>query len=192
MDLVFASHNPHKIEEARAALGPQVSVVDLNSLGWTAEIPETADTLLGNAKLKAWTVFKELKRDCFADDTGLEIEALEGLPGVRTARFAGVGATGKENREKTLALMADQQNRRATFRTVIVLILKGVEHIFEGSVEGEILREEIGGGGMAYSPIFRPKGFAQTLAEMTVDERAKISHRALALQKMRKFLEQAT
>lgn len=189
MDLVFASQNPHKLEEVRASLGPRFPVVDLNSLGWTAEIPETAETLLGNARLKAQTVFNELKRDCFADDTGLEIEALGGQPGVRTARFAGEGATGSQNREKTLKLMASQNNRRATFITVIVLIQNGVEHVFEGRIEGEILREEKGEAGMAYSPIFRPLGSARTLAEMSVEERAKVSHRARALARMRKFLE---
>lgn len=192
MNLIFASHNRQKLEEVRASLGPRFDVVTLDSLGWAAEIPETADTLVGNARLKAQTVFKELGRDCFADDTGLEIEALGGQPGVRTARFAREGATGKENREKTLNLMAGQKNRRATFRTVIVLILGGVDHVFEGRMEGEITTEEKGEGGMAYSPIFRPAGFAQTYAEMSLDERARMSHRALALAQMRRFLESAS
>lgn len=189
MNLVFASHNPHKLEEVRTALGPRFSVVDLKSLGWLNEIPETADTLVGNARIKAQTVFKELGRACFADDTGLEIEALGGQPGVKTARFAREGATGPENREKTLRLMDGQANRRAMFRTVIVLIIKGREHVFEGRVEGEILTHEIGSDGMAYSPIFRPLGSSRTYAEMSVDERAKVSHRALAIQQMRNFLE---
>ncbi len=189
MDLIFASHNPQKLEEVRASLGSSFAVVDLNSLRWIAEIPETADTLVGNARLKAHTVFNELGRDCFADDTGLEIAALDGQPGVRTARFAGEGATGAENRAKTLSLMAGEVDRRATFRTVIVLIQNGVEHVFEGRLDGEILRHELGEGGMAYSPIFRPVGSARTLAEMSLEERAQVSHRALALQKMRQFLE---
>lgn len=189
MDLVFASHNRQKLEEVRAALGPRFIVTDLASLGWTSEIPETADTLADNARIKAQTVFEELGRDCFADDTGLEIRALGGQPGVRTARFAGARATGKENREKTLALMMGQNDRRATFRTVIVLILKGREYVFEGRMDGEITDEEIGDGGMPYSPIFRPAGFTQTYAEMPFDVRARISHRALALAQMRRFLE---
>lgn len=192
MDLIFASHNPQKLEEVRASLGPGISVVALDALGWTAEIPETADSLVGNARLKAHTVFRELGRDCFADDTGLEIEALGGQPGVRTARFAGEGATGPENRHKTLGLMNGQQNRRAIFRTVIVLVVGGREHVFEGRMEGEITTEEYGGGGMAYSPIFRPSGFERTYAEMSLDERARISHRALALAQMRSFLESAS
>lgn len=191
MDLVFASHNPKKLEEVRATFGPQFPVVNLKSLGWTAEIPETADTLLGNARLKAQTVYKELGRDCFADDTGLEIEALAGQPGVRTARFAGESATGKDNRDKTLTLMTNEDNRRATFRTVLVLILNGVEHVFEGRIDGEILREEKGSSGMAYSPIFRPEGSAKAFGEMSIEERVGVSHRSLALQQMRKFLESA-
>ncbi len=189
MNLVFASHNPHKLAEVRASLGPRFSVVDLKSLGWLNEIPETADTLVGNAKIKAQTVFKELGRDCFADDTGLEIAALGGQPGVKTARFARVDATGQENREKTLRLMDGQSNRRAMFRTVIVLILGGCEHDFEARVEGEILTEERGSDGMAYSPIFRPLGSSKTYAEMSLDERARVNHRALAVQKMRNYLE---
>lgn len=191
MDLIFASHNPHKLEEVRTSLGPDFKVMDLNALGWTAQILETADTFIGNARLKAQTVYKELQRDCFADDTGLEIEALNGQPGVRTARFAREGATGAENRAKTLALMAEHENRKATFRTIIVLIQNGVEHVFEGRVEGEILREERGDGGMAYSPIFRPAGHTKTYAEMSLDQRARVSHRALSLQKMRQHLESA-
>lgn len=189
MDLVFASHNPHKLEEVRASLGSRYPAVSLATLGWNAEIPETEDSLLGNARLKAQTVFRELKRDCFADDTGLEIEALNGEPGVRTARFAGEGATGKQNREKALRLLAGQENRKAAFRTVIVLILDGVEYIFEGRVPGEIAREEQGSEGFGYDPIFRPAGSAQTYAEMPLEERARISHRALAIAQMRSFLD---
>ncbi len=189
MELVFASHNPQKLEEVRASLGPTFSVVDFSSLGWTTEIPEIADTLVGNARLKAQTVFKKLGRACFADDTGLEIDALDGRPGVLTARFAGEGATGQANREKTLSLMAGEENRRATFRTVIVLIENGKEHVFEGRVDGEILREEKGSAGMPYSPIFRPAGSALTFAEMSLEERVRISHRAQALRRMRDYLE---
>lgn len=189
MNLVFASHNRIKLEEVRASLGPHYSVVALDSLGWTAEIPETEDSLVGNASLKANTVYKELGRDGFADDTGLEIEALGGQPGVWTARFAGEGATGVQNREKTLRLLNGQTNRRAVFRTVIVLILAGREHVFEGRVRGEITLEERGSGGMGYSPIFQPEGYTQTYAEMTLEQRARISHRALAIEQMRLFLE---
>ena len=125
MDLVFASHNRHKLEEVQASFGPRYPGVSLASLVWSRQIPETADSLLGNARLKAQTVFGECSSACFADDTGLEIEALDGQPGVKTARFAFEGASGQQNREKTLLLMAGQENRRAIFRTVIVFILGG-------------------------------------------------------------------
>jgi len=146
--------------------------------------------------LKAQTVYDELKCNCFADDTGLEIEALNGEPGVRTARFAagddvGRGATGEQNREKTLRLMAGLENRRATFRTVIVLIKDGFEHVFEGRVQGEITFKEHGDEGFGYDPIFRPLGYAQTYAEMPLFERARISHRAQALAQLRRFLDEA-
>jgi XTP/dITP diphosphohydrolase len=189
MKLLFASHNSHKLEEVQASLGPSFQVVSLQLTGWSAEIPETEDTLLGNARLKAQTVFREYGCDCFADDTGLEIEALNGAPGVRTARFARDGATGKENREKTLHLLSGQPNRRATFRTVIVLIVGGAEHVFEGRVPGEITEKETGREGFGYDPIFRPQNSTQTYAEMPLEMRARVSHRALAVARMRLFLE---
>lgn len=189
MRLTFASHNDHKLEEVRTSLGPRYSVMSLSSLRWSAEIPETENSLLGNARLKARAVFRELKSDCFADDTGLEIDALEGRPGVLTARFAGEDATAKQNREKTLRLMSGQQNRRATFRTVIVLILNGQEHVFEGRVPGNITSAERGAEGFGYDPIFQPMGFDQTYAEMPLELRAKISHRAVAVAQMRLFLD---
>lgn len=190
MELVFASHNSKKLDEVRASLGPLYRVESLASLGWDAEIPETEDTLLGNARVKAQAVYRKLKRNCFADDTGLEIEALGGQPGVRTARFAGEKATGAENRAKTLALLADQSNRRATFKTVVVLIWDGAEHIFEGRVEGTITHEEHGLGGFGYDPIFRPAGRVETYAEIPLEETARISHRALAIAQMHDFLSQ--
>lgn len=189
MNLIFASHNQHKIEEVRASLGSPYSVTSLASLGWEAEIPETEDSLLGNARLKAQAVYSRLRQDCFADDTGLEIEALNGAPGVKTARFAGEHATAAENRKKTLLLMNGQENRRATFRTVIVLILNGSEYNFEGRVPGEISNTEVGNEGFGYDPIFRPSGYDQTYAQIPLEARARISHRALALAQMRQFLD---
>lgn len=191
MNFLFASHNRNKLEEVRASLGSRYSVTSLEDADWAEEIPETADTLLENARLKARTVYDKLMEDCFADDTGLEIEALNGAPGVRTARFAGDHATGKENREKTLSLLAGEKNRRATFRTVIVLILGGREYVFEGSVPGEITTSEIGSDVFGYDPIFRPSGFDQTYAEMPLKLRARISHRAQAIAKMRQFLDES-
>lgn len=189
MNLIFASHNHHKLQEVRASLGSRHSVTSLAWLGWTDQIPETEDTLLGNARLKAQAVDRRLGQDCFADDTGLEIEALNGAPGVITARFAGANASAFANREKTLRLMTGVENRRATFRTVIVLLLQGREYVFEGKVPGEITNTEFGKDGFGYDPIFRPAGFEQTYAEMPLDLRARISHRALAIAEMRHFLE---
>lgn len=189
MSLIFASHNRHKLEEVQASLGPRYPVTSLAALGWSQEIAETEDTLLGNARLKAWAVHRRFERDCFADDTGLEIEALNGAPGVRTARFAGENATGNENREKTLRLMNGIANRRATFRTVIVLILDGREHVFEGRVSGEIASSEQGQSGFGYDPLFRPSGSDLTYAQMPLEERARIGHRAVAIGRMRDFLD---
>ncbi len=192
MEFIFASHNEHKLQEVRATLAPRHLVTSLASLGWSHEIPETQDSLLGNALLKARTVYKELGANCFADDTGLEIEALGGKPGVYTARFAGAGATAKENREKTLRLMADQENRRALFRTVIALILDGQEHTFEGCISGKITTSEQGLEGFGYDCIFKPVGFSQTFAELPFEQKARISHRGQAVAKLCKFLETYT
>lgn len=189
MNLIFASHNHHKLLEVRASLGPRYPVTSLASLGWTTEIPETEDSLLGNALLKARAVSYRLGGACFSDDTGLEIEALGGRPGVLTARFAGEGATAKENREKTLLLMADEKNRRAVFRTVIALVLDGCEYTFEGQVSGQITTSERGIDAFGYDPIFQPSGFDQTYAEIPIEEKAKFSHRALAIRQLREFLD---
>lgn len=189
MNLIFASHNQHKLLEVRASLGPGYQVTSLAELGWATEIPETADSLLGNALLKARTVSQALVRACFSDDTGLEIEALGGRPGVMTARFAGEGATAKQNREKTLLLMANQTNRRAVFRTVIALVLDGREHIFEGRVSGQITTSERGGDGFGYDCIFQPSGFDQTYAELPLEEKSQFSHRALAIRQLQEFLD---
>lgn len=188
MSLIFASQNHHKLEEVRAFLGPAYAVRSLAEVGWDREIPETQDSLRGNALLKARAVFGVLGQDCFADDTGLEIEALDGRPGVFTARFAGPDATARDNRAKTLRLMENQQNRRATFRTVIALILAGREYVFEGEVRGAITTAEHGEQGFGYDPIFRPEGGRATYAEMSLEQRARESHRARALARLREFL----
>lgn len=192
MNLIFASQNHHKLLEVRASLGPRYQVTSLASLGWATDIPETEGTLLGNALLKARTISHRLGGACFSDDTGLEIEALGGRPGVLTARFAGEGATGKENREKTLLLMANQQNRRAVFRTVIALVLDGREFTFEGKVSGQITTSERGIDGFGYDPIFQPTGFDRTYAEIPLEKKAQFSHRALAIRQLREFLDRYT
>jgi XTP/dITP diphosphohydrolase len=189
MELIFASHNDHKLTEVRASLGSRYTVTSLASLGWTTDISETEDSLVGNALIKARTVSNRWGRNCFADDTGLEIEALGGRPGVYTARFAGDGATAKQNREKTLRLMAVHENRRARFRTVIALLLDGCEYTFEGQVGGEITWAEHGSEGFGYDAIFKPFGFGKTYAEMPLAERVQLSHRALAIAQLREFLD---
>lgn len=190
MHLIFASHNPNKLEEVRAGLPPHFTVASLESLGWIDEIPETQSSLMGNSRQKAQTVFQKLGQNCFADDTGLEIDALGGQPGVHTARFAGVGATMQANRAKVLELMKDCEDRSARFRTVITLILDGREYTFEGCVEGQIAREERGGGSFGYDCLFIPSGYEVTYAEMPFAQRHSISHRAQALAKLKLALEQ--
>lgn len=189
MKLVFASNNPHKLEEVRATLGPAYEIISLASLDCRDEIPETQDTLQGNALQKARAIFDKFGRDCFADDTGLEIDALGGQPGVFTARFAGVGCPPADNRAKTLKLMAGMENRKATFRTVIALILGGREYVFEGCVSGLITTEEKGVGGFGYDPIFQPDGFAETYAELDLATKSRLSHRARATLQLKDFLE---
>jgi XTP/dITP diphosphohydrolase len=190
MELLFASGNPHKLEEIRATLGPRFAILSLESMGFHEEIPETHPTLEGNALEKARAIHKRFGRDCFADDTGLEIEALGGAPGVFTARFAGVGCTPLDNRAKTLRLLSRVENRKAVFRTVIALILGGNEYLFEGRVEGEITTSEKGVGGFGYDPIFAPRFAAgKTYAELDLATKSQFSHRALAAIQLKKFLE---
>ncbi|NJL23894.1 MAG: RdgB/HAM1 family non-canonical purine NTP pyrophosphatase [Calothrix sp. SM1_5_4] len=189
MTLIFASNNPHKLEEVRAVLGPDFDILSLDSLGHRTEVPETQDTLRGNALQKARYIFDKFGRDCFADDTGLEIESLGGQPGVFTARFAGVGCTPAQNREKTLRLLTGIEHRTATFRTVIALILGGREYLFEGRVAGSITTTETGEGGFGYDPIFQPSGCNQTYAEMDLDTKSRLSHRALAASQLKAFLK---
>lgn len=188
MKLVFASHNPHKLDEVRATLGPSYEVVALDTLGFQGDIPETQDSLLGNARQKARFIFDQFGLPCFADDTGLEINALGGQPGVHTARFAGVNCQSADNRAKTLKLMNGIADRSATFRTVIVLIIGGSEYHFEGSVAGQITTAESGLGGFGYDPIFQPEGYPQTYAELDLETKSRMSHRALATLRLKEFL----
>lgn len=190
MNLVFASNNPHKLEEFRATLGPAFEVVALEVLGCREDIPETQGTLEGNALQKARHIHAKYGRNCFADDTGLEIDALGGKPGVFTARFAGIGCKPADNRAKTLKLMEGIENRNAVFRTVIALIVGGKEFLFEGQVSGSITRTEAGRGGFGYDPIFLPDGYGTTYAEMDLALKSTMSHRALAALRLKRFLEE--
>lgn len=191
--LVFATNNQHKLSEVRQILGEDYQVVGLKDVGCTEDIPETADTLEGNALQKARYLHERYGVDCFADDTGLEVTALDGAPGVHSARYAeefGYGETHDSNANMNLLLknLEKKNDRSARFRTVIAFIYQGNEYLFEGIVEGEILHERHGSEGFGYDPIFRPKGFQQSFAEMTSEEKNAISHRGRATQKFVQFL----
>lgn len=188
--LIFATNNKHKVEEVRAALAGAVQIVTLAEAGLSGEIPETADTLQGNALQKAQWVWERTGRDCFADDTGLEVDALGGAPGVYSARYAGEHCSFDDNVNKLLAALQGQTNRRADFRTVICLIERGEPKYFEGRVDGQILTERHSNGeGFGYDPVFMPDRFALSFAEMPLDVKNRISHRGLAVQKLAEYLK---
>lgn len=187
--LVFATNNPHKLEEIRAILGSKLEILSLADIGCDADIPETAETLEGNALIKAHYVYDNYKLDCFADDTGLEVDALHGLPGVHTARYAYPDRHDPEaNMIKLLEALRENNDRNARFRTIIALIEKGKEHLFEGVVEGVIAREKSGTQGFGYDPVFIPEGNSKTFAELGEDIKNTISHRARAVQKLAEYL----
>ncbi|MDO8965669.1 non-canonical purine NTP diphosphatase [Algoriphagus sp.] len=188
MKICFATNNSKKIEEVKAALGPGFEIVSLQEIGCTEELPETGDTLDYNAFEKARFVKDNFGVDCFADDTGLEVESLGGEPGVYSGRFAGEPRSDERNIELLLKKMQDKSNRKAKFRTVIALILDGKEYSFEGTAKGEILEEKVGFGGFGYDPVFRPEGFTKTFAELTLAEKNEISHRGKAVKALISFL----
>ena len=187
--LRFATNNKHKVQEVRAALQGYVEVISLAEAGLAGEIPETADSLQGNAFQKAQWVWERTHTDCFADDTGLEVDALDGAPGVYSARYAGEHCSFDDNINKLLAALDGKTNRKADFRTVICLIENGVERYFEGRVDGQILTERYGAEGFGYDPIFMPNRFAVSFAEMPLDVKNSISHRGLAVAKLKEYLE---
>ncbi len=188
--LVFATNNAHKLDEIRAILGDRVEVLSLKDIHCEADIPETADTLEGNAALKAEYIYKNYGLDCFADDTGLEVEALGGAPGVYSARYAGgEGHDSEANMKKLLVELEGKTNRKAQFRTAICLIEGGTEYLFEGVVKGEIIEKKRGCSGFGYDPVFVPEGYTETFAEMGNEEKNKISHRARATQKLCDYLK---
>ncbi len=187
--LVFATNNPNKLKEARAILQDKVEVVSLADINCHDDIPETAQTLEGNALIKAKYVFEHFHLDCFSDDTGLEIDALNGEPGVYSARYAGTDKDSEANMKKVLDKLNGISNRKAHFRTVIALIIDGKEYSFDGIIKGEITTEKNGTSGFGYDPIFRPSQSKYTFAEMPAEEKNHISHRALALQKLNDFIK---
>ncbi len=188
--LVFATNNAHKLEEISAILGDKVEILSLKDIHCQVDIPETADTLEGNSLLKAQYVREHYGMDCFADDTGLEVEALNGAPGVYSARYAGgEGHDSEANMKRLLKELEEKENRKARFRTVIALILNGEVHQFEGTVEGHILREKRGSSGFGYDPVFVPEGYTESFAELGEEIKNQISHRARAVQKLSEFLK---
>ena len=186
--LVFASNNKHKLAEARAILGDKFEVVSLEEIGCHDEIPETAENLEGNALIKARWVKDKYGFDCFADDTGLMVEALDGAPGVYSARYAGEHCTFADNVNKMLREMSGKENRKAYFATVIALILNGQTYTFEGKVDGYIATEPHGEGGFGYDPIFIAEESGRSFAEMSSEEKNAISHRGRAVRKLADFL----
>lgn len=186
--LVFATNNLHKLEEVSAILGNQIELLSLNDINCHIDIPETADTLEGNALLKSRFIYKNYGMNCFADDTGLEVEALEGAPGVYSARYAGDGHNSEANMIKLLDNLKEKKNRKAQFRTAISLIIDEKEYLFEGIIKGEIGTIKKGDSGFGYDPIFVPEGYNETFAELGSDIKNKISHRALAINKLCEFL----
>ena len=188
--MIFATNNPHKLSEIRAILGDRFHIQSMAEAGCHDDIPETADTLEGNALIKARYLYERFHTDCFADDTGLEVEALHGEPGVRSARYSGEGHDSAANIRLLLHNMQDITDRRARFRTVIALIFEGQEYLFEGRVEGEILTECHGQDGFGYDPLFRPSGYDTTFAEMTPEAKNAISHRGRATDGLMTFLQQ--
>jgi XTP/dITP diphosphohydrolase len=186
--LVFATNNPHKIEEVKQILGNSIEVISVSEIGFTDDIPEDYETLEENASQKAWYIFNRFGLPCIADDTGLEVEALNGEPGVRSARYAGNGRTAADNITKLLEKLKREANRKARFRTVVSLVDKGQEFRFEGIVNGTIVDELMGSSGFGYDPIFIPDGHKQTFAQMPSDLKNSISHRGRAIEKLSKFL----
>ncbi len=188
MELVFASSNKNKIAEIQAMLPAGIRLLGLADIGCTEDIPETMPTIEGNASQKACYVKEKYGYDCFADDTGLEVQALGGQPGVFSARYAGEHKDPEDNMKKLLQVMAGKKDRSARFKTVISLIIQEKEIMFEGIINGDLLSEKRGDKGFGYDPLFIPEGHTKTFAEMSMDEKNKISHRALAIQQLVTYL----
>ena len=188
MQLVFATANQHKLDEVQAMTGNDIQLKSLNDIACFDDIPETGETFEDNASQKSNYIFNRFQLDCFGDDSGLEVDALNGEPGVYSARYGG-SRDAEANLQLVLDKLADNENRKARFRTVISLIIDGQEHFFEGTAEGEITREKAGVKGFGYDPIFRPAGYQITFAEMSSEQKNAISHRAKAMRQLIAFLK---
>ena len=190
MKLVFATNNKHKLQEVRDIVGDRVEVLSLADIGCYDDIPETADTLQGNALIKARHIYEKYGFDCFADDTGLEVEALDGAPGVYSARYAGEECDSEANMRKLLENLTGKTNRNAQFRTVIALIINGEEMLFNGIVKGAIATEKKGDSGFGYDPIFVPEGHSASFAQMSSEMKNSMSHRFRATQQFSDYLKE--
>jgi XTP/dITP diphosphohydrolase len=188
MKIVFATNNAHKLREVQQTVGDKFEIVSLRECGVVEDIPENEPTLEGNALAKARYIYSRTGLSCFADDTGLEVDALGGEPGVRSARYATDGHDDEANKRLLLERMEGKENRGAQFRTAMALILDGEEYLFEGVVRGEILTQECGDGGFGYDPLFAPEGHSESFAEMSAEEKNAISHRGRAVRKLAEFL----
>lgn len=188
MKIVFATNNCNKLKELQSSLGDTFDLVSLKDIGCNVDIPETGSTLEENAYIKSSYVYNNYGLNCFADDTGFEIDSLNGEPGVYSARYAGENKNSNDNMEKVLQKLKGQKNRRAQFRTIISLWFNGKETKFEGTVKGTVLTEKHGNGGFGYDPIFMPDGFNCSFAEMSLKEKNDISHRGIAVRKLSDFL----
>lgn len=190
MRIVFATNNQHKLDEIKKISKGQLEILSLSDINCHEEIPETGDTLKENALIKAHFVKKKFDMDCFADDTGLEVEALENAPGIHSSRYAGPDCDPEDNMQKLLQELQNKTNRKAQFRTVIALLLKGEVHYFEGIIRGEIIHQKKGTNGFGYDPIFKPKGYDRTFGELSEDIKNSLSHRSIATKKLVAFLLQ--
>ena len=186
--LVFATNNVHKLRELREILNGEFDLLSLQDISCNEDIPETGDTLEVNATQKSFYIWDRYHTNCFSDDSGLEIAALNNQPGVHSARYAGEGRNAEDNIDKVLAELKEKQNRKACFRCVISLVIKGKEFLFEGRVDGEILQERHGADGFGYDPVFRPDGYEHSFAEMDAELKNDISHRGKAVEKLVRFL----
>lgn len=187
--LVFATSNRHKVSEITLLTGEKLDILSLEDINWTKPLPEPHETLEDNAIEKARTLADALEVDCFAEDTGLEVDALSGRPGVFSARYAGDNADARDNMNKLLAELKDIDNRSARFRTVIALVLDGATYCFEGHIDGHIANEPSGTGGFGYDPLFMPEGYEQTFGELGPEVKSRISHRSVAAEKFVSFLD---
>jgi len=190
MKLIFASRNENKFLEIEKIIPKKIQLGNLNELNFYDEIPENEETIEGNATIKAEFIHSKFGVNVFADDTGLEVEVLNGKPGVHSARFAGIECDSNKNINKLLELLENKKNRKARFKTIIVLIFKQQFYQFEGTVNGEILFDRKGKNGFGYDSIFKPKGFDKSFAELSIDIKNKISHRAIAMSKLIDFIKE--